>query len=379
MEIKNTKNHLGGFTMEKNYTIIDIETTGLTKDSKIIELCAVRVTNGEVEHKFSTLINPRISIPEDITLLTGITNDMVVSAPTIDQAFRPFLNFLGSSLLVGYNIKTFDIPILMRYADMLHLDFNYDFIDIYNTAKDKLSHLPNLKLSTVATFFLIDTTGSHRAFQDCLITKEVYEKLENYVPDPIPTAKSKNTGHKVRFTEQTKSLQQLQSLLLGIVDDNMLTELEVEALKKWIDDNEQLSGQFPYDPIKKEIKKALEDGILEKSELEDMLLLFKSFVNPSQDTDSVSDISFKDKICVLTGDFKSGSKAEIEKNIVSKGGYVKSGVSKKTDFVIVGSFGSAEWKCGNYGTKIKKAKELQADGAKVQIISEDSYLEMIGE
>ena len=110
-----------------------------------------------------------------------------------------------------------------------------------------------------------------------------------------------------------------------------------------------------------------------------MLLLFKSFVNPSQDTDSVSDISFKDKICVLTGDFKSGSKAEIEKNIVSKGGYVKSGVSKKTDFVIVGRFGSAEWKCGNYGTKIKKAKELQADGAKVQIISEDSYLEMIGE
>lgn len=367
--------------MENNYTIIDLETTGFGMDAKIIELCAVRVENGEVTHKFNTLVNPMTVIPEDVIRITGITNEMVYTAPTIDQAFPAFLNFLRNDILLGYNIKTFDIPILERYAEKLNYNFYKQFMDIYPDAKNKLHQLPNQKLSTVAQFFGIDIEGSHRAYKDCLITKEVYEKLEAYQPTALPEHRSgaRNKKYKIQYSDQTKALQQLQALLLGIIDDNMVSELEAHSLKKWIDDNKELEGQFPYEPIKKEIEKVFEDGILEKHELEEMLVLFKSFVDPTKSTEEITDASIKDKSCVLTGDFKIGSKSEVEKMITEAGGVVKSGVSKKTDFVIVGSFGSDAWKCGNYGSKIKKAKELQEQGVSIQIISEDNFLSMLGE
>lgn len=366
--------------MRKNYTIIDLETTGFGKDARIIEICALRVIDGEIDHKFSTLINPLTSIAEEVTSVTGITNEMVSTAPTIDQAFGPFLNFIGNDVLLGYNIKTFDIPILERYADKLNYNFYKQFIDIYPDAKEKLHHLPNQKLSTVALFFKINIEGAHRAYKDCLITKEVYEKLENYTPDDAQVHHSGSSRNpKAQYTDQTKALQLLQALIIGILDDDKVSEDEIMLLKKWIDDNKELEGQYPYEPIKKELEKILEDGIIESHELDEMYTLLKSFIDPIGNTDSISDGSLKDKSCVLTGDFKTGSKSEIEALISKAGGQVKSGVSKKTDYVIVGSYGSDAWKCGNYGSKIKKAKELQSQGVPIQIISEDDFLLMLGE
>ena len=86
------------------YVAIDIETTGFSPSADaIIEIGAVLVDNGLVVDSFGTLVNPRRSIPSGVSQLTGITDDMVASAPSIDIAIKGFVDFIGNYPLVGHS------------------------------------------------------------------------------------------------------------------------------------------------------------------------------------------------------------------------------------------------------------------------------------
>ena len=70
-----------------DYTVVDIETTGLSPEyDSIIEISALKVKDNVIIDKFTTLVNPECYICEFITELTGITNEMVETAPKIDVA-----------------------------------------------------------------------------------------------------------------------------------------------------------------------------------------------------------------------------------------------------------------------------------------------------
>jgi len=76
------------------YTVIDIETTGLSKGyHQITEIAAAKIRSGEIVDSYQTLINPKVSIPHFITGLTGITNEMVKDSPTIDKVLPTFVDF----------------------------------------------------------------------------------------------------------------------------------------------------------------------------------------------------------------------------------------------------------------------------------------------
>ncbi len=93
-----------------SFTVIDLETTGLDpRNCEIIELGAARYENGSLKEKFSQLVKPSAPIPEEIIRLTGIDNDMVKAAPSIDSVFEDFQKRLeGSTWVVGHNIS-FDL------------------------------------------------------------------------------------------------------------------------------------------------------------------------------------------------------------------------------------------------------------------------------
>jgi len=92
----------------RHYIIVDIETTGLSKDRHhITEIAAAMFDGKTILKTFQTLINPQTSIPSFITHLTGITNAMVQDAPTIDQALPDFFDFIQDHILVAHN-ATFD-------------------------------------------------------------------------------------------------------------------------------------------------------------------------------------------------------------------------------------------------------------------------------
>jgi DNA polymerase-3 subunit epsilon/ATP-dependent DNA helicase DinG len=91
---------------------LDIETTGLdpAKDA-IIDIGAVRFNDRRVEDKWSTLINPGRRIPPFITQLTGITDQMILNAPSLQEMQSDLANFVGDYPIVGHNIK-FDLSFL---------------------------------------------------------------------------------------------------------------------------------------------------------------------------------------------------------------------------------------------------------------------------
>lgn len=133
------------------YTVIDIETTGLdSRFCEIIELSALRYSNGSLIDSFTTLVKPTEPIDDFITELTGITNDLVSDAPAISDAIKNFYNFVGSDILVGYNVH-FDINFIYDVLQNTHgLDFTNSFVDVMRFAKKLLPDLKNHKLETVA-------------------------------------------------------------------------------------------------------------------------------------------------------------------------------------------------------------------------------------
>lgn len=175
---------LGKTLREKisDYTVIDIETTGKSKNTcEIIELSAVKVHNSVVVDKYSTLIQPTKKVPAVVTELTGITNEMLINAPSINEKLPEYLNFIGNGVILGHNISTFDRHIINRYC--LELGFNiFDNItlDTYHFARCCNIDVPDYKLTTLTAFFGINHFNSHRALADCIANFECYEKLKKH-------------------------------------------------------------------------------------------------------------------------------------------------------------------------------------------------------
>ncbi|MDE7122388.1 MAG: BRCT domain-containing protein, partial [Oscillospiraceae bacterium] len=83
----------------------------------------------------------------------------------------------------------------------------------------------------------------------------------------------------------------------------------------------------------------------------------------------------KDKSIVLTGEFASGQRKSIKAWLENLGAVVRSGVSSKTDYLIIGSLGSPDWKFGDYGDKVAKAQAFQLKGKAIEIVQEGDFFE----
>ena len=157
--------------------VFDFETTGLSaKSCKIIEIGAVKVKKGSIIETFQTLVNPHEEIPDEITEITHITNDMVKSAPTIEQVLPDFYKFTYGAVLSAYNID-FDYQFLSIAGERLRLLFNNEQIDTLKLARDKVPSLSNYKLGTVVKALDITLNNAHRALADAYATAKVFVKL----------------------------------------------------------------------------------------------------------------------------------------------------------------------------------------------------------
>ena len=104
-------------TLLSDYILFDLETTGLsTENDQVVEISALKITGGEITDEFSTLVNPGIHIPYQASSINGITDDMVKEAPDMEHALKDFISFIGDSVLVGHNIKRFDLGFIQRDA-----------------------------------------------------------------------------------------------------------------------------------------------------------------------------------------------------------------------------------------------------------------------
>ncbi|WP_238145433.1 DEDD exonuclease domain-containing protein [Antricoccus suffuscus] len=174
---------LGEPLREVTFVVVDLETTGgSAKDDRITEIGAVKVRGGEVLGEFQTLVDPQTGIPPYIQVLTGITESMIIGAPTIAAALPSFLEFAGlegGTVLVAHNAP-FDVGFLKQAAKDLGYSWpKHRTVDTVITARRTISRdeVANCKLATLAPFFGSPTTPNHRALDDARATVAVLHGL----------------------------------------------------------------------------------------------------------------------------------------------------------------------------------------------------------
>jgi len=156
-----------------------VETTGLSaKEHEIIELGALKVSDGQIETTFQALVKSKGSVPRHIEALTGITDIMLEQeGKELEEVLPKFLAFTGNIPVVSHN-GDFDYSFLRAACQKLNLPlFSNKCVDTLKIARRLVDDVKNYKLTTLLTYFEIEVPAMHRSIEDCKTTFHLYEKL----------------------------------------------------------------------------------------------------------------------------------------------------------------------------------------------------------
>lgn len=187
--------------MMDTYISIDLETTGLNpKEDRIIEIGAVKVIDGKIVDTFSTFVNPGRKLEERIVELTGIRDEDLQDAPSIEEVFPKLEEFLEDFPLLGHSIL-FDFSFLKKAAVNSNRTFEKKAIDTLKIARKYLAQLEHRNLDFLCEYFQIPH-HAHRALQDAEATSTLYYRLVEkfyseeeplFIPTPLKFTVKKDT------------------------------------------------------------------------------------------------------------------------------------------------------------------------------------------
>jgi DNA polymerase-3 subunit epsilon len=172
------------------YVIFDLETTGLSLDhDRVVSAAAYRVVDGRIAlgDVFSSLVSPGRDIPSSAVMIHGIMPSMVDNAPSFDEVFEKFLDYLGTDILVGYHVR-FDLHFLNVYMRQTHgFPVQNLVLDAQSMCR-RVCFPPHLRsyagrlkgdqdLDTVAKHFGIEIQERHTALGDALATAMIFQQI----------------------------------------------------------------------------------------------------------------------------------------------------------------------------------------------------------
>lgn len=162
-----------------DFVVVDLEATGAKMPpNRVIELGAYRIRQGCIVDSFLTLVNPDLPIPRFVVALTGITNEMVKTAPVFADVAPRWLDFVSDAVLIAHNAP-FDTAFLNHEISRVypgHRMINTHLCTV-KLARRVFPGLTNYRLDTVADHFSIPIFHRHRAGSDALATAEVFLHL----------------------------------------------------------------------------------------------------------------------------------------------------------------------------------------------------------
>ncbi|TCK60533.1 3'-5' exonuclease [Seleniivibrio woodruffii] len=171
------------------FSVVDTETTGLDlATAKIINVAAVKVQNFKIIDFYNSFINPEIDIPAESIKWHNITNEMVEDKPTAGEVLPDFINFVGSSVIVGHHIN-FDIKMINKELNECYgCSMNNQWLDtmfIYSRAIRKKEE--HVSLDFLLSKYQVVCNGRHTALGDALATAEVFAKMMSQSKSEFPS------------------------------------------------------------------------------------------------------------------------------------------------------------------------------------------------
>lgn len=193
----------------------------------------------------------------------------------------------------------------------------------------------------------------------------------------------------------TSKIQELEGVFHGILADNTITNDEIKNLEQWLFDNEELVGTYPFDEIESLIVGILEDGVITEKEKNYLKIFLSEFIDSDSSTTIDFDvikqlkeditisgictinplIEFKNKQFCFTGISKTMKRKEIASKIEGLGGIYKDTITKKTDFLIIGDDSNPCWAFSCYGRKVEEAMNMRKQGYKISIVKEIDFID----
>ena len=315
--IERTEKGKSLIALPTDYTVIDIETTGLDLVyNSIIEVSAVRVRKGEVQDKFSSLIKPPKHYPffedgeyyyidEFITELTGITNEMLDNAPEATEVLPEFAKFIGDDILIGHNVN-FDINFLYEaMSRVIGQPLKNNFIDTMRLSRKLFPESEHHRACDLAKNCNIPYENAHRALNDSMMTFSCFEKMREIISNTY---------------ESQEAFAKLFAHNKGKIDTASIV---------------------------------------------------------TEKTDFDEEHPFYHKMVVFTGTLNGIPRKVAMQSVVDVGGYVADSVNKATNYLVVGSFDFVKSVKGNKSSKMKKAEKMKLDGLDIEVISENTFLDLL--
>ncbi len=175
-----TDDFKAGQKLSNSYIVFDFETTGLSPSvgDRTIEVGAVLVENGKIIDKFQALMNPGKKIPSFIESYTGITNSMLLSAPSNSVTMTNLFRFIGKTPLIAHN-ASFDKKFLEHELNLIGKKATQPMACSLLVARRLYQDAPNHKLKTLIEFNNIKVSGNfHRALADAEMTAHLWMKMQ---------------------------------------------------------------------------------------------------------------------------------------------------------------------------------------------------------
>ena len=298
---------------------------------------------------------------------------MVKDAPVLDDVIDKFLEFVGNDIIVGYNNSSFDMCVLYDYILKLRgVFFSNNYEDVLHVARRSIKEISHYSLETLCNFWGFDNEGEHRALIDCYLTKKCYDKLYHEYGNEVFKNVRKTSEGKIEYASKTLALKELEIIIKYLLDESFDSD-SIKIMKFWLNKHIDLENKYPFEELHNTINEYETnlDLCWAKNTIQKIMNPVESNCIKKEDN---KNMSLDGKHVCLTGNFEYGTKLDVEKFIVNKGGIIDKTVKKGTDYLIVGGDGNKNWTAENYGNKVKKALEFNKRGGNIMLINEADIL-----
>lgn len=168
--------------MEEEFIVFDTETTGLFPHlgDAIIEIAAMRIDkNGQILGEFQRFIHTGIPSHPETIKIHGLTDQFIAKhGRPLEEVMRDFIQFIGSTTLVGHNIRGFDMKFVNRHLLQINLaPLENPLIDTLDLARQKMPQMGSHRLGALAKEYGIDYSKAHRALEDVKINADIFIRL----------------------------------------------------------------------------------------------------------------------------------------------------------------------------------------------------------